>query len=207
MVSGFPWQLGQTQEIGIAALTSNILCRAHNSALEGVDSAGGDAYRLLGEIVRRWREDLITATTRPPQTVEYEIDGHMLEKWFAKCALNLGRVLGGARTPPLSIIQFIFSKGDLASPLGLYGAGVLDAIHIWPIIKFAPLLSDDGVFAAALFGFRNLRFAFWLYPEPPDLALIEQAPDWRLTSLLRHPVGMEFRARGGVSRRLRFRWN
>lgn len=217
-VSGFPWCVGREVEIGLQSFTSNILCRRHNSALSDIDAAGGAAFRLLEEVVRRWREDLQTATTRRLRPTTYEFDGRMLEKWFAKSTVNLFCVnatddmtwsIEGAppKAPPRSIVRPIFGESDFPEPLGLYIARLADPTEPSAIVGFAPVYTYQDELVAGLFAFRGICFALWLHGERPDVRLLEHIPNWRVTQVLHHPSAIGYRAHGGVSRRLKFLWS
>ena len=51
-VQGLPWCEDKPKKIGIASLTSKVLCVKHNNALSEVDAAGAHAFDVLREMRR-----------------------------------------------------------------------------------------------------------------------------------------------------------
>ncbi|PGH59215.1 hypothetical protein CRT60_00860 [Azospirillum palustre] len=76
-VSGFPWLKGETKTVGIQSLTTNVLCRVHNSALSPLDQAatrfitamkaigvGGNHHEVVsGHDIERWLLKSLVALT------------------------------------------------------------------------------------------------------------------------------------------------
>jgi len=58
-VIGFRWCKTEPKTVGVANITSKILCTTHNNALSEVDTAGAAAFRELKEAAARaggrWR--------------------------------------------------------------------------------------------------------------------------------------------------------
>ncbi len=85
-VSGMPWCV-EPKKVGLANLTSKVLCVAHNSALSPLDNeavkfaeALRESFRLLQVRVslkpRRWTKET------------FRIDGPRMERWFLKTLIN-----------------------------------------------------------------------------------------------------------------------
>jgi len=53
VVQGLPWNEKNPQSIGLNALTANILCRDHNSALSIVDDEGIAAFHAIRRFAHR----------------------------------------------------------------------------------------------------------------------------------------------------------
>ena len=80
-----PWLgIGETKIIGINSLVSNILCKRHNSAFSGVDSAAVQFFGLLNEIAI----DFARSSSLEQENL-YLFSGEDLEIWACKTLLGL----------------------------------------------------------------------------------------------------------------------
>jgi hypothetical protein len=79
-VSGFDWCEGETRSVGVNAIARQILCRKHNSALSEVDAEAIKAIAFFQ------RSEPPTSAGRPGSN---HIDGHKLERWLLKTAINV----------------------------------------------------------------------------------------------------------------------
>jgi hypothetical protein len=140
-VSGLPWLKGEKKVLTFSALTSNCLCRTHNSALSNLDAAGAKffaAFQACG-----------TADQGPDQ--HYLLSGHDLERWLLKTAAGLaasknfaidGARLEGALDGEMNVIKLLEDPRGWKRPLGLYamqGIGYQftrkDNFEMAPILK------------------------------------------------------------------------
>jgi hypothetical protein len=88
-VQGFPWCLDTAKKIGLASLVANILCKKHNNALNELDTAASDAFKVFREAVHlnHVRQKL---KRQPAWNVKrFTIDGPRLERWFLKTLINI----------------------------------------------------------------------------------------------------------------------
>jgi hypothetical protein len=205
-VSGFPWLRGETKRIGIASLTSKVLCGRHNNALSPVDVAGAKAFRVFQEVVAL--ADQIRNGAQPPSPpTRFEIPGELFERWALKTAVNLflsnpeglewysdGKPV--SEIPP-TLVRVAFGQGNFTRPMGLYGA--LDASNGMrqgvggPLFRFSPLLYGGKV-VGAQFLLSGYRFVLNLdqQPLPAKLEVDGQQPEWKANRLVYHVPRMEF---------------
>ena len=109
---------GVEKEIGISSLTGKILCKSHNSALSGYDTAGLDFFTAMERVI---------VPGSPPAPIR--ISGDRLEAWMLKTLV--GGVYSGAfpipndimlngTSPPSQFLAVLFEHERLPDPLGLY---------------------------------------------------------------------------------------
>lgn len=88
LVKGFAWCHDDYKSIGLNSLTKNILCTKHNSILSPVDTGGIGAVNSIERLFNLCNEldssDLTNVDLQIP-----DIDGHLLERWLLKIAINL----------------------------------------------------------------------------------------------------------------------
>lgn len=177
LVSGGPWG-EETLEIGVANLTSKVLCRKHNSDLSVVDDAGIAAFKAL---TRSASLALGRMKLKPfgfPEWMPcwFGIDGPLLERWFLKTAINMCCVLrapderqwefgGSAGDPPLRLVRGAFGLDEIPKPLGLYiQARVGDAIGTRATVYCEPLFSMTQRISAMSFEFHGIAFVINMAP-------------------------------------------
>lgn len=217
-VIGLPWCKTQAKTIGLSALTSKILCRAHNSQLSDVDRAGADVFRTLqrfaelGDQRRKMRE-------RRWNVRRFEIDGRRLERWFLKTLINI--IVSSAPTyawslnhaafdkPPEQLVRAAYGLDSLAKPLGLYAAGTIgEQIEFEDKIEMSTLLRDTGELVGALFGFLGLRFLLYLDSDAlPNVVRLPKGQDWATSSVLYHISKMNHKVGGRLSHYIHYLWN
>jgi hypothetical protein len=113
-VQGGIWKTEALKSIGINSLIVNIVCRAHNSELSGVDVEGIAAFHAI----RRFEEILSNRIRHPRSTdLEHIASGNLLERWFLKHTINLFIINSRDRTwydgseatsPPRDIVEAVF---------------------------------------------------------------------------------------------------
>jgi hypothetical protein len=139
-VSGLPWLKGETKKLGFAALTSKCLCRAHNSALSPIDTAGGkffDAIQKCG-----------TGNTGP--THNFLFSGHDIERWMlrtlAAFAVSKNFAIDGARIDDafverLRLPELLEDTAQWKPPIGMYLMQGVDYQFAWrESLQFSPIL-------------------------------------------------------------------
>src|SRR6266446_3468995 len=170
-VQGTPWKAEKLKPIGINALTANILCRDHNSALSNVDDEGIAAFHAI----RRF-EEVLAGRLNPINAadLQHHVSGHMLERWFIKHAINLFIVTGRERqwydgseaiTPPRDIIEAVFGMHQLRYPRGLYnwaGLKIGEQKVVSDQVAFVPIYNLANKYMGASFEFQALSFLIWL---------------------------------------------
>lgn len=135
-----PWQKGQKKVLGFAALTSNILCRARNSALSPLDTAGARFFSAIQSC----------GTTVEGLSLNFLVSGHDIERWLlrtvAALAVSKNFAIDGAQLDNgiinrLRLSEFLENPAAWKPPLGMYymqGVGY----RFWQKrnIEIAPLL-------------------------------------------------------------------
>lgn len=170
-----PWTGGQTRSIGLNRLTGNILCKGHNSRLSPVDVQGATLFRTV-RIFDSWLAGKLADD--PERIRRIRIDGPMLERWFAKTAINLFISTardkhwpdkGAPSVPPRYVVDAIFGKSRLAPPMGLHflAGQVADTRVVADQVRFTPLFRDGTCFVAGHFEFQAMHFAIWFDRETP----------------------------------------
>jgi len=175
-VRGLPWCREREKEIGIASLTSGFLCRHHNSALSGLDSASKQTLDTLIEACDLYARRKNIRTRH--WTVKYfTTDMLLLERWCLKTLININ--LSGrpglpvdaeckSNMPTEEWVRIVFGLERFKPPMGLYRVAVngetlndLGNGHIHVTTK-----SRDGRLAAADFRLWGLPFFLSLVNEP-----------------------------------------
>ena len=78
-ITGLPWLKGEKKILGFAALTSNILCRAHNSALSPIDAIGARFFSAIQSC----------GTTTEGLNLAFLFSGHDIERWLLRTVAAL----------------------------------------------------------------------------------------------------------------------
>lgn len=87
MVSGIPWLNGESREMHVSALGSNILCTRHNNALSSLDAAAADVVSYL-------RADQVDLERMEEGHSFTLVSGALWERWMLK--LLLGGMASGS---------------------------------------------------------------------------------------------------------------
>jgi hypothetical protein len=182
LIDGFPWCVAEPREVDRSALTANILCRSHNSALSPLDAAAQKAFDQFREYHRLFgvRAKIAVGRRRPaPWSVaKLQIDGPLFERWMLKTAINWffthGKGCVWDRTgvvndrPPEDAVRAAFGKAPLAYPMGLYAvATVGDTLKSDETLRLAEIM--DGRFkslSGTVLSRLGFRFLFWLTDKP-----------------------------------------
>lgn len=178
-VRGLPWCKNETKRIGLANLTTKVLCKSHNERLSDVDSAGAQAF----DVFRRMTE---TSNARKKmkrgswQVKRYEVNGPLLERWFLKTLINfcvegsvpMGRENLAVGVVPPRLVQVAYGLTPFAGRSGLYSivrSGM--QINSTDTLEFAPLIKDGHHVEGGLFSFRGFSFLLFLEADGPPAAL------------------------------------
>jgi hypothetical protein len=195
-VQGFDWCLEEPKKIGLASLTSKILCTKHNSLLSPLDQAGSKAFATLRDSTRI---RMIRNRSRGPwnTAIKHSINGKLLERWFLKTLINLcyhrdfpiGEELIAGR-PDRRLVRISFGLEEFKGHEGLYSVAKPGLETVWEDrVAFKPLRRDNHPLEGGLFFFRGLIFILWFgASEPPKDAVYPSVigVDLSGTSLTHH---------------------
>lgn len=176
-VSGFPWCKGETRMIGLANLTSKILCTKHNSLLSPLDVAAGNAFRKLNESAILSNKRLSIQSSKF-KVRHFHLDGLKLERWLLKTLINLCNNTEYFLEPNLKIpgipsqhqIQICFGKASFLGKSGLYlttrqGAEIDSRTEI----GFSPIIEEnEKIVVGGFFNFRGFLLFLSLMEEIPN---------------------------------------
>lgn len=184
--------------VGANAVTANILCRRHNSAVSALDAVAKDAWTVFRKLFEHLEDvrlaRVITHTTLPRR--KYRVDGAGLERWCFKTTINLaasGNVLGFPRDwqPRKELAEYVFGRGKLPEGCGL---GVVLALgermHDRDTVIVKPLTTDQSDVEGFLIRFRGLRLAG--SSTQPLNSLYKPGADFDLDRVDVHPKKMIF---------------
>lgn len=186
-VHGFSWCRTQPRRIGLNSLVAKVLCRHHNSMLSALDSAAGQAFQSWRE-VNRLESVRKQLSPRRWRVVESEFDVLLLERWFAKTAINLACVASPPPTwhpndspiehPPLGILRAVFGLAPFPVHMGLYHVSNQTAPEPADPVQFLPLNWGGTQFAGGAFAAWGLRFVLSLHddPMPPSPPFVDRLP-------------------------------
>jgi hypothetical protein len=172
-VSGFPWCQGKIKTVGLASVTSKILCSTHNSLLSPVDSAAGVASKAFNDCAILTNKRLSENSSKV-KVRHFRINGILLERWLLKTLINLcsqsGLLIGSKaekkNIPDESLVRVCFGLERFAGKSGLYLAARVGAnVASGPAIGFAPLIFDGTHVAGGFFNFRGFFLFISLFEE------------------------------------------
>lgn len=173
-VSGFPWCAGETKTVGLASLTSKMLCSTHNGCLSPLDSAAGAAFKVFGNAAMLVNRRLATNSPRF-KVRHFRINGFLLERWLLKTLINLcresdlliGREAQKPGVPEESLVRICFGMECFPGKAGLYLAARTGAkVNSGPVVQFAPLIFDGTHILGGFFHFRGFLLFISLMDEP-----------------------------------------
>jgi len=167
-VGGLPWFGSEVREIGVKALTSNILCTRHNSALSPLDTEGRRAFVAIREgLAHIYRPSISTKA-------KFRIvSGDAFELWGLKTLMGLvqadvarGAGLASLREYHLhrDIIVRALSGEGLPLGFGVHIGRDSDILH--GELAFAPLTNDaERKISALRASFFGIVIDFVVDPE------------------------------------------
>jgi hypothetical protein len=206
-VSGLPW-CAEPKKIGLASLTSKVLCKVHNSALSPVDQEAVKFAKALREAFRL----LQVRVSQPSKRwafVRFPIDGPRIERWFLKTLIN-----ATSQTDlPIednSLVEIAFGKKSFEPPAGLYGVfDPPEKRQLFDGISLSAFTVRNCV-VGATFSFLGFRLLLYLDKSGPELPYMKiSTADGRLSEVLEptyHPVGITYMAGKSESHAVVFRW-
>jgi hypothetical protein len=150
-IAGLPWQEPETFSIlPTKGLTSNILCKEHNSALNPLDTEFGSFTKAIRDF-DRGQEISVTRTC----------SGGMLELWLLKCVVGLSKSKNIRASLKPECIDILFERQMWPVEWGLYystGSGA-DTIYHTDSLSVETLGTPDGkTVLAAKFVVQGLPF-------------------------------------------------
>lgn len=220
-VEGFPWCQEKPKDVGLAAITSKILCSKHNSDLSPTDGAA----KALAEVIRK--ACAIADRRANDRQRKWKVlslflkEPWLLERWFLKTAINITTVRGGPTPPdspttlyrpPVELVRLAFGLTRFEAPMGLYAlAGLQEEVPLQDSVVFAPLWREGTTeIVGSVFGFHGLRFILNLTPRdlPPALVI----PGSKLMSggdanRIYHIQHINFKVGRHLSHRIQLLWH
>ena len=186
-VSGFPWCKGETKTVGLASVTSKILCSKHNSLLSPLDSEAGAAFKAFNDSAILANKRLSEKASKF-KVRHFRINGALLERWLLKTLINLcseSELLVGSNAvtpgiPDESLVRICFGLERFPEKSGLYLAARVGAnVNSGPAIGFAPLIFDGTHVAGGFFHFRGFFIFMSLFEEllPPNFDWVSSIND------------------------------
>lgn len=165
-ISGVPWlEIGEQKILSVKNLTTNCLCRKHNSALNPLDTAAGYFFASLK-----------SSLEQGPGPRHALVSGHDIERWLLKTAKAMavsdnfarGSVpITGGLSRDASIMEMLDNPRQWPDGAGLYcvmNTGDTTVNH--SRFRLQPLTNDLGEIEALHVDILGLRFALLL--APPD---------------------------------------
>jgi len=174
MVQGFPWCKDTPKEIGLASLTSKILCDKHNSDLSPLDAAAGEsaetlrAMEKLGEIRSKLKQNYWNVQ-------KFELNGALMERWFLKTLINIacgkdysiGRDSDVAGRPSPRLVRIAYGQEKFEDKAGLYFAVKVGmTLTMEDRVQCVTSVKENRI-EGAFFNFRGFGFLLFLEAEGP----------------------------------------
>jgi hypothetical protein len=216
-VVGFPWCKDEPKDVGIASLTSKVLCTYHNSELSPLDQAAKEAFTALREATKLGNERFKQRPRRWKKR-RFEVNGPLLERWFLKTAINMSRLYESAYVwkctdaplyqVPLSLVRAAFGLEALEPPLGIYAAAhVGENVNFQDHVSVATVTRYGKILEGFILGFRGMRILLWLSDLvlPNPLVLPDQT-QWPPSTISRHLAYFKFDHGRWVSHYIDFMW-
>jgi hypothetical protein len=212
-VSGFDWCKGETKSIGVNGLERQILCKTHNSALSGTDA---EAKKAVGLFQRS------TPSTKDDPLGDSNIDGHKLERWLFKTAINLschsglhiGVSIDGSvpGLPSPYLIDVAFGKPHFSAQMGAYFLfPAKETLHQPREIVMIPLIKD-GHIGGYYFELRSRAVFLNLFPGhvPPTLGTVASKLELQQglldAELVYRPPSIAKASNSLLLSKIRFKW-
>lgn len=168
-LSGFPWVGDRVVSLKPQALTANILCEGHNSALSPLDVFAG----MLFSELYQWPKNRARSAT---------VSGVALEKWCLKTLTGLlatGQLSDAANSSrlskkdiPIEWLKWLYSEDPLPQGIGLYWVFNLgDKLQFTKRVQVSPLFINSNI-AGLKLDFGGLKAFFSMVPK--DVAFKSQ---------------------------------
>lgn len=176
-VKGLPWCIS-AKTIPAEGFARNILCTKHNSALSQLDKAGSDAMETLSRFTQVASVRQVQRLTQN-QTVRWNVDGYLLERWFLKFLIGLAfehpTPTGEAWRPPGSWVKACFGRAPFEEGCGLYIGRLAPAQEVVQQnrVSAQTLTVKPGQISGVLFDLNGLQLLLTVFP------MEERLPDYR----------------------------
>ncbi len=184
LMSGMPWQAGDTHRLSAKAMGANVLCDRHNGALSRLDSVTGQLFRTLRDFQADLRE------VEDPHGHEFALfHGDVIERWMLKlfwgatAARTLGKVgqrIEGLRADiDLAWLADVLFRGEpLPDKWGLYMAGRIGIPFSGEAeVAIQPTTGPDGSLWAGTVEFGAVALQFCLgVPQPSETINLQWHP-------------------------------
>lgn len=213
-VKGFSWCKDKEVKIGLGSLTSKILCGAHNSQLSPVDMEGirlGRFFDSLGANV-----DAVS-----PERKIHRFDGHLLERWLLKTAINtsfgggehigVGMADSVCGKPSAYLLAVVFGDIPFSHKMGAYFFFPRGEYRIRQgQILTVPIIKNSEI-GGFYFHFRGLDVFLSLFPGHSPSPLCEMGvtgiADYILTADLQYrSSSLLVRNEGSTTAQVQFNW-
>jgi hypothetical protein len=215
IVEGLPWFNGP-KRVSSNSLASNILCMHHNNSLSPVDAEGGRVLKTIRQfnILIRERKGL---RAEQFDTVVYNINGNLFQRWFLKTAINLVQVLEGPlewfensspkKSPPKIFVEVAYGLREMERPYGLFQCNCeKEVIRMEDAVTFKPLFVLNKIIGFE-FKFGGLKFLLWLchfHPNKWKGLLSSLGNIWGNLEEPLRPGSFEYTVNGKVSQIIKF---
>lgn len=156
------------RRIGISSLSAKMLCTYHNAALSTLDSAAAEALNAFREVSRLVKNARSHAPTEQ-RSIEFEVDGALLERWFLKTTINLLYCPPhNIKKIPIELVEIVFGIRKYPHETGLCIAGIEGGQYsnFEGDFMFMPLINSRNEAEISLFDFRGWKFALPLTDSP-----------------------------------------
>lgn len=216
-VSGMPW-CTEPKKVGLASLTTKVLCTVHNSALSPVDQeavrfaeAMRESFRLLSV---RYANDRKYWTF-----IKFPIDGPLMERWFLKTLINAAYDRGSPigidseeiGQPSKTLVEIAFGKRPFKAKAGLFG--IFDALERKPQmdgLSIQTFNTQKNQVLGAVFAFLGFRLLLFLDEKGPQLPYMEiGTAAGGISEVIEptyHPAKIDYFAGKSVSHSITFKW-
>lgn len=150
-IQGFKWCKDEPAIVGLSRLTSNILCRNHNSSLSILDSEAGKVKSVVSKHLELCERRNLRPFSRS-DIRRFFISAQNLERWLLKTLINLtfngpykiglGADLPG--TPSKNLIRIAFGFESFPDSCGMFiPANPGMKLNMGEYFQFSPLINKD----------------------------------------------------------------
>ena len=215
-VQGFHWCQNEPKKIGLASLTSKILCKHHNNSLSQLDTAAGHAFNnfeFISKLIQEANENNGRFRVK-----ESHVNALLLERWFLKTLINVcfeqQFLIGNGNVPGVpdeNLVKICFNKSNFSGGAGMYiAANEGDLIGFGSHLTIVPIIEEsENRVIAGMFKFAGLLIFLWLNPEelPNNFDWIKHGnPEWLNVRPSRPFRKMKFKIPSGHSHTIHFHW-
>jgi len=176
--SGLSWCPTKPVRVGLASLTSKVLCAEHNSALSETDAEAAHFINVLRQQLALSERRIQARRTDAWSVVRYCVSGPLFERWLLKTMINLsltmdkcepiGLAADSDGPIPHCLVETAFKRRPFEGRSGLYFAARrgLPPVEPQDRVYFKPLVHPSGRITVGFFHFHGLLVLLSLHPEP-----------------------------------------